>query len=189
MCLPTVDELWRQLTRASADRRHPWRVVAFCTQGAQGPAARSVILRQVGVDQRRLVFYTDARSAKLVELAACPQVALLLWDPGHRQQLRITGLASVEADHDSVQRHWAAVPPTARADYAQATAPGTPLEGSSDSDPRAALDLETAQRHFTVVTVQVQSMDFLQLNRDTHHRGRFDWDPARGQWGVQGLVP
>lgn len=119
-------DIWRQLRRASADRRHPWRVVALCTQGADGPAARSVILRQVQEDERRLVFYTDRRTAKLRELAQCDRVALLCWDAHHRQQLRMTGRAGVETDADTVARHWAAVPALGQQDYASRRAPGSP---------------------------------------------------------------
>ena len=188
MDLPTIDALWRELTRAGVDRRHPWRVVAFCTQGTEGPAARSVILRRVWVDDRVLVFYTDARSAKVAELTACPKVALLMWDPGHRRQLRVDGTASLEQDAASVDQHWAGVPEAARRDYASTAAPGAEV---SDASPQggASLDLSAARRHFTVVKAQVQTMDFLQLDRDAHHRGRYDWDAVRGEWVVQPLVP
>lgn len=188
MSLPTVDEVWRQLVRAGADRRHPWRVVAFCTQGSERPAARSVILRRVSVGERKLLFYTDARSGKVAELAACPRVALLMWDPGHRQQLRVDGIASLEHDATVVGQHWAAVPEAARRDYAGVSAPGAAASNAA-ADGSTAIDLATARRHFSVVKVQVQSMDFLQLDRDAHHRGRYDWDGDLGEWRVQPLVP
>ena len=187
MTLPAPDALWRQLARASADRRHPWRVVAFCTQGADGPQARSVILRRVLTDERTLVFYTDARSGKVAELMVCPRVALLMWDPGHRQQLRVDGLAALECNTAAVEQHWAGVPEAARRDYASAAAPGAVVSGHMPAgDP---LDRATARRHFSVVTVQVQSLDFLQLDRDAHHRGRYGWDAERGQWELMPLVP
>ena len=54
------------------------------------PAARMVLLR--GFDERGLVFYTNYRSRKAVELDANPHAALILfWSPLHRQ-IRVEGL-------------------------------------------------------------------------------------------------
>ena len=117
-CMPTAADLWRLLRRASADRHHPWRVVALCTQGADGPRARSVILRQVHEEDRRLVFYTDRRSHKVHELAQCDRVALLCWDPRHQQQLRMTGQAALDGSGEAIAAHWAPVPERAQLDYA-----------------------------------------------------------------------
>jgi hypothetical protein len=121
-------------------------------------------------------------------LAACPRVALLMWDPGHRQQLRVDGIAALEHDATVVEQHWAAVPEAARRDYAGASAPGA-AASNAVADGGGAIDLATARRHFSVVKVQVQSMDFLQLARDAHHRGRYDWNADLGEWRVRPLVP
>lgn len=180
-------DLWRQLVRASVDRRHPWRVVAFCTQGAEGPSARHVILRKVHEATRQLVFYTDRRTAKLRELGACQQVALLLWDGPHRQQLRLSGCATEVVDAQRVQQHWAQVPEAARRDYGTVSAPGTPLLSETASGPE--LDLMLAREHFVVLAVEVREMEWLQLGRDRHHRNRHLWDPVQHRWQVQALVP
>lgn len=84
---------WALLTRASADRRHPARAVQLATRGADGaPRLRSVILRGADAAARRARFHTDRRSAKVAEIAADPRVALLLWDPRSRVQLRLAGI-------------------------------------------------------------------------------------------------
>lgn len=187
---PNAHSVWRELVRASVDRRHPWRVVAFCTQGAQGPAARSVILRKVQEDHRRLVFYTDSRTDKLRELAACDRVALLCWDAHHRQQLRLLGRAFVEPDGATVERYWAGVPEAARRDYGTALPPGSPLVTAGAADGAGAdVNLALAREHFTVLNVEVAELEFLQLNRGQHQRWRHVWLPADGAWQVHPLVP
>jgi pyridoxamine 5'-phosphate oxidase len=203
--MPTAADLWRLLRRASADRHHPWRVVALCTQGADGPRARSVILRQVHEEDRRLVFYTDRRSQKVEELAQCDRVALLCWDPRHQQQLRMTGQAVVAHDTDAVAAHWAAVPERSQLDYASPLPPGSPLSPGSPlqdgpspqagaSVPGAATapdpaGLVRARSHFAVLQVQVCEMDFLELDRQGHQRCRQVWLPAQAAWQGQPLVP
>jgi pyridoxine/pyridoxamine 5'-phosphate oxidase len=183
----STEDIWRLLVRASVDRRHPWRVVALCTQGAQGPSARNVILRKVLQDTRRLVFYTDARTLKLQEIADCDRVALLLWDPHHRQQLRVWARAFAEADDEVVNRHWTSVPEAAQRDYGTAAPPGTPLangaEGSFD------FNLAQARDHFVVLNVEVAAMELLQLDRTQHQRSRHAWNEASGRWEAEALVP
>lgn len=197
--MPTAADLWRLLRRASADRHHPWRVVALCTQGADGPRARSVILRQVHEEDRRLVFYTDRRSHKVHELAQCDRVALLCWDPRHQHQLRMTGQAALDGSSDAVAAHWATVPERAQLDYASPLPPGSPLvDGSSEQGGppapggAAAQDPTTrlrARGHFAVLQVQVCEMDFLELDRQGHQRCRQVWVPSQSVWEGQPLVP
>lgn len=197
--MPTAADLWRLLRRASADRHHPWRVVALCTQGADGPRARSVILRQVHEEDRRLVFYTDRRSHKVHELAQCDRVALLCWDPRHQQQLRMTGQAAVDGSGDAVAAHWATVPERAQLDYASPLPPGSPLGGPSSQQGGPPVPVETAppdpttrlraRGHFAVLQVQVCEMDFLELARQGHQRCRQVWVPSQSAWQGQPLVP
>jgi hypothetical protein len=183
----STQDIWRQLVRASVDRRHPWRVVALCTQGADGPSARSVVLRKVLPDARRVTFYTDVRTAKLHDIAQCSRVALLLWDPQHRQQLRAMGQAFIEPDSAMVEQHWATVSEAARRDYATQLPPGTPYsaEGPSGVD----FNLALARDHFVVLNVEIVEMDLLQLDRTQHQRNRHVWRSAAGCWEAEPLVP
>lgn len=181
-----AETVWRELSRAGADRRHPWRVVALCTQGDQGPQARHLILRQVMPEQRRLFFYTDTRTQKLREIDACPQVALLMWDPGHRRQLRTTGQAARLEDPRAVQMHWAKVPEAARRDYATVAAPGVALVAGT-AEPE--LDLAMARQNFSVVSVQLDQLEWLELGHPQHRRIGWSWDAAAQTWQAQSLVP
>ncbi|MDW8443320.1 MAG: hypothetical protein RML45_02665 [Acetobacteraceae bacterium] len=60
-----LDDTWRGLVRAAADRRHPWRTPVLATVAADGaPNARTVVLRAVDPITRRLRLHTDRRSAE-----------------------------------------------------------------------------------------------------------------------------
>lgn len=179
-------DLWRELVRASVDRRHPWRVVSFCTQSEEGPQARSVILRQVLTDERQLLFYTDSRTRKLRDLAACPRVALLMWDGPHRRQLRLSGSARRLEDPKAVDLHWARIPEAGQRDYATTLPPGTPLPAGDH--PEAELSPTVARSQFVVLAVEVDRMEWLELRREGHRRGAFTWS-REGPWSAQTLVP
>lgn len=174
---------WALLAKAAADPRRPARVIQLATRGMDGaPRLRSVILRGADQATRTLSAYTDRRSGKVAEIAAEPRVAVLAWDPGARVQIRLTGRATLHLAGPARQVAWDAVPPAARRDYAQEDAPGTPCP----APPGAPAHADPA-RHFAVLTVMVETLDWLRLAPEPHRRAGFilDGDAPRGTW----LVP
>jgi pyridoxamine 5'-phosphate oxidase len=51
-----------------AGRPHEWRVAVLATLDDGQADARSLVLREVDAAERRLVFYTDARSPKVRQI-------------------------------------------------------------------------------------------------------------------------
>lgn len=178
-----AEEIWKTLVRATVDKKHPWRVVGFSTAGANGPQVRSVILRAVRPTEHQLVFYTDARSQKMADIAHDPRVALLFWNARNNTQLRVCGKASPESSELIVNDCWSRIPDYARKDYATLSAPGQVL-GSGG----LLHDFETARRNFVVLNVAVHSMELLELKREGHVRMGFEKRP-NGHWQETGLVP
>jgi pyridoxamine 5'-phosphate oxidase len=181
----SVDDLWQALVRASVDRKHPWRVAGFCTQSAQGPSSRSVILRKVFPSARQLVFFTDIRSEKIRDIADCQRVAVLFWNPNQNLQLRSAGTAAVLADPVVVDQYWQTIPDYARRDYGSVDAPGAVLSSSAEG----GYDLSVSRQHFAVLTIELDKLDCLQLSRDEHQRQRFTWDAEQLHWADSRLVP
>lgn len=67
-------------------------LMTLSTVGGDGaPHARTVMLSEF--DGERFFFHTDARSAKVTDLAAHPRVALTLLWPGFTRQLVVEGVA------------------------------------------------------------------------------------------------
>ena len=85
--LSRLADLIEQARRAGIEQPEAMCLATAAPGGA--PAARVVLLR--GLDQRGLVFYTNARSRKGRELAENPRAALLFhWQPLGRQ-VRVEG--------------------------------------------------------------------------------------------------
>jgi pyridoxamine 5'-phosphate oxidase len=153
------------LVRAARDPRHPWRGFTLATAGADGPDARTVILRAAvsGPAGERLTVYTDSRAAKVAQLRAQPQAAVVMWDPRHRVQLRGRGVVALrEGDALSAAEQAAGE----GRDYGAAPPPGTPI---------AAWDAWTpGPGALVAVEVTVSTWDLLVLRREAHRRLRFD---------------
>ncbi len=176
-----LDDTWRGLVRAAADRRHPWRTPVLATVAADGsPNARTVVLRAVDPATRTLRLHTDGRSVKTAELARDPRVALVFWDPRARVQLRLRGSAALIREGPEHARAWATTPPAARRDYATTLPPGTPIASKDIARGDGAA-------HFAVIRVRVMTIDRLALAAEGPLRAGFAWegDEPRATW----LVP
>lgn len=172
-----AEDIWRTLVRATVDKKHPWRTPALCTQSFQGPNSRHVVLRGVDVAAAELLFFTDARSCKVSDIAQDPRVSVLFWNPKAMQQLRVWGKATVIDETSVLDPHWARVPEGARRDYATLSAPGEGYRGEW-------LDLAEARINFRLLKVACHRMDDLVLRREGHLRVAYSRN-LEGRWDAE----
>lgn len=164
--------IWQELQRATHDRHHEWRAPVLATVAADGSAdARSVVLREVLPEPRRLVFYTDDRSPKLAQLKHEPRATLVCWSRRLGWQLRLRVQCRPLADESALAARWQrmAYSPAA-ADYLARLAPGADLAGEAGTGDRA---------HFAVIEANVVAVDWLELHRAGHRRAALDAAGAR----------
>lgn len=163
------------LAAGAADRRSAFHTPTLATRALDGaPSLRTVVLRRFDPAARVLSLHTDRRSPKAAEIAAEPRVALHGYDAGRQVQLRLAGTARLHVDGPLVDAAWAASRPTSRATYATAQAPGLPVA----VPPAAPQDTEAGRENFAVVTLRVDTLDWLLLAIEGHRRARFAWDSA-----------
>lgn len=179
-----LDAAWTLLTRAVVDRRSAFRTLNLATVALDGaPVSRTVVLRGVDRDARRISIHTDRRSAKIAELARDPRIAVHGYDPGAKIQLRLAGVATVHGDDAIADAGWAHSQPMSRACYAIEPAPATPITAPLP----APVDTPQGRENFRVVRVEIATLDWLWLAADGHRRARFDWTGEK--WRSSWLVP
>ncbi len=173
--LATLEEIeqavWLELRRASHDKHHEWRTPVLATvdgSDAAGvwPDARTVVLREVDINAKELVIYSDSRTAKAQQLSRRPAAVLVFWSTRLGWQLRCRAGCLIETDGPAVSSRWQRIRQSASArDYLSALAPGTPLEASSPGP--------TQRESFASVTARIERIDWLELHRDGHRRAVF----------------
>jgi len=164
-------EVWRELVQSVRERDHGWRRCVLATSGTEGADARLVVLREVDPETRELVIYTDTRSPKVAQLQRDRRATLVCWSAALGWQLRLRGEVEVACDGLQVTSRWATIRhrPAAQ-DYLSPLAPGSEwVAGGKVDHPR---------EHFGVMTLQVQSVDWLEVHALGHRRAMFD---ARGR--------
>ncbi|WP_034648729.1 pyridoxal 5'-phosphate synthase [Cellulomonas sp. HZM] len=159
------------------------RAATLSTTGAGGPTARVLILRSVGPEG--FAFATDARSAKVADLASDPRAALSFWWQPLVRQVRVTGTARWLGAEESA-RDFAARGAASRA-AARASRPGEPL-GSVDelhaAFEAAALD-DGPLDDWQAWLLEPSTIEFWQGSADRAHvRLRYRRD---GEWWEHGL--
>ncbi len=171
---------WQTLARACREPDHEWRTLALSTVAGTGAEVhgdvRTVLLREVSIEQRSLTFFTDARSQKVAQLQRQPLATLLAWSRSMGWQLRLRCRLEVETAGLAVSSRWARLKSTPAAqDYLSPLAPGATIDS-----PWSPLEPPHATRDsFAVVTGQVEAIDWLELHADGHRRAIFDRDGER----------
>jgi pyridoxamine 5'-phosphate oxidase len=169
---------WRELGDAAHGPAHPWRLMALATVAgpaeAQAAELRTVVLREVHVADRALLFFTDARSPKVTQLRSQPAASLMVWSQPLGWQLRLRVQLSVAISGLAVSSRWARLKMSPAAhDYLSPLPPGTPVAHP--------LPERGSREHFALVTAAVQQIDWLELHADGHRRALFD-AAGQGQW-------
>jgi pyridoxamine 5'-phosphate oxidase len=180
-----TDNLWALAERGVADRHSVWHTPTLATMQSAGRAdLRTVVLRAASRSEWTMRVHTDRRSAKAQQLASSPQVAIHIYDPRQKLQVRIYGHASLHRDDEIAEAAWAATRPMSRLGYAQTQPPGEKLETG-----HAALAAEpvgdAARCHFAVIILRATSIDWLQLAASGHRRALFARDSegnVTGDW-------
>lgn len=183
--------VWDELETAVADKAHAWRVAVLATAGnagdlheaeagtTSGADARCVILREVQRATRTLVFFTDARSAKVAQIALRPAGLLVLWSAALSWQLRLAVALDVATSGLAVSSRWARLKMTPAAqDYLSPLPPGSAID---HPHPAPAPERSTRE-HFAVVSAKVHRLDWLELHAQGHRRAVFD--DAGARWVV-----
>jgi hypothetical protein len=164
--------VWQELQHAAAQGTHEWRTMVLATVEERNAEARCVVLREVDAAARELIFYTDARSAKVQQMRDNPQGTLLCWSQRLGWQLRLRVGLEIRTSGLKVSSRWARLKLTPAAqDYLSPLPPGSPVAGSREPE-------RASRSHFAVVTARVRSTDWLELHADGHRRAHFDTSGA-----------
>ncbi len=194
--LKSVERAWKEmLAGAVSDRTHPFKKTILTTVGPSGaPKARTVILRDITLDDRSVRIHTDARSDKVSEIGRNPNVMLAFYDPSQEIQVQLSGKATVHESDAYADAAWAGAAPSSRRAYLAEIVPGTPLSAPASglpSDVEGVIPseerLEAGRSNFAAVQLVFDQVDWLFLSPRGNRRARFTFDGKN--WAGTWLAP
>jgi 3-hydroxyisobutyrate dehydrogenase len=176
-------EIWNLLTAGSKNPKEAFYTGTLGTQPTSGVELRTVVIREVNVQDRQIICYTDKRAAKVAEIQIYPTISFLFWDAEKRIQLRLSGKASVEINNQLTDKHWQQTTPSNRRSYMAIPAPGSLLDHPSsglspelDGREPTLEESEQGKVNFAVIVSTVHQIDWLYLGSKGHRRAMFRYE-------------
>ena len=193
----SFEKAWAMLADGAINRRGAAHVPVVASIDSAGhPAQRVMILRQADLETRRLRFHTDVRSTKVTEITPGAPTSLLIYDAEEKVQLRICGIASIDANSAAADLAWEHSTTFARRCYMAEAAPGevsdeptSGLPSSVEGNQPTEEDLTGYRENFAVIRIEVLTVEFLYLANAGHRRAKWQWHTGRQNWSGNWLIP
>jgi 3-hydroxyisobutyrate dehydrogenase len=191
----SIDELekdcWIQLVNGAIKSRSPFHTPCVATLNNGEVSMRTVVLRKALPLLKELRFHTDTRSNKWKELQNHDTISALFYDSSTRVQIRVKGKAILHFNDEMTSEAWQKTSLSSRRCYLTEASPSsfstTPTSGLSEDVEQENFTLaesEVGAQHFGIVSIQVESLEWLWLNHAGHRRAFFDYVNDSYRWMI-----
>jgi 3-hydroxyisobutyrate dehydrogenase len=184
-------DCWNRLVTGAIKSRNPFHTPSVATLSKGEVSMRTVVLRKALPLERELRFHTDVRSIKWDDLLINPGISALFYDADERIQLRIKGKAVLHHRNDITAKAWETTTLSSRKCYLTLHSPSSFTDSSTsglsediEQEKFTLLESEAGFTNFGIVSIQVQSIDWLWLNHAGHRRAFFDYTDGSFQWMI-----
>ena len=188
-------DIWQKLSAGCSSYKNPLHNVAVANVNEHGVNMRTVVLRKVWVNDKKLAFHTDIRSGKWSELEQQNNISWLFYDAASRLQIRLSGRAILHQNDSIANDAWEASSMSSRKIYMGEDGPSTispiPVSGlpaafeSNDPTPQES---EIGRKNFGIVVADIVWMEWVWLNSKGHRRAGFNY-AADKSFTANWLVP
>lgn len=191
----SIDELekdcWIQLVNGAVKSRSPFHTPCVATLINGEVSMRTIVLRKAIPLLKELRFHTDIRSNKWKELQDNNSISALFYDASTRIQIRVKGKAILHFNDEMTSEAWQKTTLSSRRCYLTAASPSSfsaiPTSGLSEEVEQENFTLaesEVGAQNFGIVSIQVESLEWLWLNHAGHRRAFFDYVQDSYKWMI-----
>ena len=190
--LPQLEQdCWDRLVTGAVKSRTPFHTPSIATLHQGDVSLRTVVLRKTLPTERELRFHTDIRSPKWQELSQDPSISALFYDAIDRIQLRVKGKAVLHHTNEITAEAWQKTSLSSRKCYLTLFSPSSFTDVSTsglsediEHENFTLAESEMGYSNFGIVSIQVQSIDWLWLNHAGHRRAFFDYEKGVNSWMI-----
>ncbi|MFZ9145589.1 MAG: hypothetical protein ACO206_06670 [Aquirufa sp.] len=182
---------WDRLVSGAVKSRTPFHTPSIATLHQGDVSLRTVVLRKTLPTERELRFHTDVRSPKWQELSQNPSISALFYDGLERIQIRVKGKAFLHHSNEITDEAWQKTSISSRKCYLTRFSPSSFTEESSsglseniENENFTLSESESGYSNFGIVSIHVQSIDWLWLNHAGHRRAFFDYEKGMNSWMI-----
>lgn len=190
--LPELEQdCWDRLVTGAVKSRTPFHTPSIATLHQGDVSLRTVVLRKTLPTERELRFHTDIRSPKWQELSQNPSISALFYDAVDRIQLRVKGKAVLHHTDEITTEAWQKTTLSSRCCYLTEHSPSSfsaistsGLSEDIEHENFTLAESESGYSNFGIVSIHVQSIDWLWLNHAGHRRAFFDYEKGVNSWMI-----
>lgn len=179
------------MVNGSIKSRSPFHTPCVATLHNSEVSIRTVVLRKAIPLTKELRFHTDIRSNKWKELQESNTIGVLFYDPSTRVQIRVKGKAILHFNDEMTSEAWQKTTLSSRRCYLSLASPSSfsaiPTSGLSDEIEHEKFTLvqsEVGAQNFGIVSIQVDTIEWLWLNHAGHRRAFFDYVNNSYSWMI-----
>ena len=165
--------IWEHIVNGTVKKNISFNSPALATLGKKYLKVRTMIIRKVDKEKKTLIFYTDKRSQKAIEIKNNSSLTLHFYDFKKKVQFVCYGKGSLENNSIKTKKIWKSMPEYSKINYMYLFKPGTKLK-SQEKIP--LLDDKKAFLNFSLIHVKVQQIDWLYLSREGNKRAIFNYN-------------
>ena len=177
--LTVLKNEWGFLSTAVKDAAHEYHLFTLSTINGSNPEIRTVVLRDVDINNYQISFHTDIRSPKYKQMKKNPNIGALFYDSLSKIQLRLKGTPSFDQDPSLLKQLWSKMNKDSKQCYQGKYPPSeTLLDGveinNIDTNYSYEYDIEHGFENFSRITVNISSMEILMLHHLGHKRIKYN---------------
>jgi 3-hydroxyisobutyrate dehydrogenase len=184
-------DCWLRLVNGAIKSRDSFHTPCVATLSDGEVNMRTVVLRKALPVLKELRFHTDIRSQKWKELEINNSISALFYDASSRIQLRVKGKAVLHFKYEITAEAWLKTSLSSRRCYLTHESPSSfsamPTSGLTEKIEQEDFTLEESevgQQYFGIVSIHVQSIEWLWLHHAGHRRAFFDYVNDRKSWMI-----
>lgn len=179
-------QIWLLLEQSVKNAKSAFHQAYVATIHNNLPEQRTIVLRNINIDEKKLRFHTDIRSEKIKHLQNNRSLSWLFYDTELKLQLRIYTKAEICYNDEIAKVAWENSRLSSQMCYTTQAKSGSIIDkpevidvNQKDIEPEL---LEFARNNFCVVEAKAFTMDFVFLNAKGNKRGFFDYNVNKFYW-------
>jgi pyridoxine/pyridoxamine 5'-phosphate oxidase len=182
--LSTVEiNCWEMLSTAVSDRKHPMRSMVVGSVSGAMAQIRTVVLRKVEIEKRKIYFHTDIRSSKIEDINLTGQLSWLAYDQSQRTQIRLCGATIIHHSNDIAKLQWNLTQHHSRRNYLLPEGSGKKetedfkiLKDKLSDFSYTLEESEAGFQNFVVVETSVEKLDWYYAHHTGNKRAGFTYE-------------
>ena len=164
----------QDLYNAVKDTAHDYHLFTVATSSNNIPEIRTVVLRDVNLDNYKISFHTETRSPKYNQFVKNSSVSALFYSISKRTQIRIKGKAEASNDKKLLTSLWSKLSKDSKECYQGKISPSGIIPDAKIfndiiDDPDVDIDNKGFE-NFSRIKINVSSFEILRLHHLGHKR-------------------